>query len=31
MAARISEMTTYQNYIGGDWVDAASGQTSRTH
>ncbi|HEU4784539.1 MAG TPA: aldehyde dehydrogenase family protein, partial [Ktedonobacterales bacterium] len=28
MAARTSEITTYQNYIGGEWVDAASGETS---
>src|SRR5689334_17155190 len=28
MAAQTNEITTYQNYIGGEWVDAASGETS---
>ena len=28
MAAQTSEITTYQNYIGGEWVDGASGETS---
>jgi alpha-ketoglutaric semialdehyde dehydrogenase len=27
MAASTSDVTTYQNYIGGEWVAAASGQT----
>ena len=28
MAAQTNEVATYQNYIGGEWVDAASGETS---
>ena len=28
MAAQTSETTTYQNYIGGEWVNAVSGETS---
>lgn len=31
MAADISENGVYRNYIGGEWVAAASGQTSENH
>ncbi len=28
MVAQTNEIATYQNYIGGEWVDVASGETS---
>ncbi|MGZ3583398.1 MAG: aldehyde dehydrogenase family protein, partial [Ktedonobacterales bacterium] len=31
MGAEISENGVYRNYIGGEWVAAASGQTTENH